>query len=60
MSYHLHIDVDIIYQWPYEKIFKWLIAISHIQEMESEKMSSMFNNFESGDEQEHITYRLKQ
>ena len=56
LSYHLHIDIDEIYNWPYEKVFKWMIALSRIQREEAENMSKMFGGEA---EEEHIRYKLK-
>lgn len=55
LAYKLHIDIDIIREWDYDKVYKWLIALEKISEKtreESEKIqnteeiSSAINNGE--------------
>ena len=42
----MHIDIDIIRSWDYEKVYKWLIALQKIAEKNKEEIDKMQNETE--------------
>lgn len=44
MAYKLHIDIDIIREWDYIKVYKWLVALQKISEKTREETEKIQTN----------------